>query len=570
MSTRAETATYPGSKSRGEALGAWLRNPAILCLIAAAVACGVTLLVLAGDVVFLRDEWPVVLERRGFSAGVFLDPHVGHLAAGVIAIYKLLLATFGMTSPLPFHVASTLIYLAAAVALFVYARRRVGDWLALMATVLILFFGAGAVDMLSPFQMFFSGSIAAGIGSLLALDRDDRRGDVLACVLLVVAISFSEAGIAFAIGVLVRLALSDRPLANRLYVAAVPLILYAIWWLGWGHTATSHLSLHNIASSPLYILDAASAAIASLLGLASASDALPAPSGQEWLPAALIVALGLAAWRIGRLGRVPRGVWPVLAIGLTFWALAAFNTFFGRAPGNGRYIYPSAVFVLLIAVELCRGVRLGWRGLAAAAAVVVVGVGANLVFLSDAYRGYFKPANEQQRGALSALEIAGPQEPTFVLNAKTSPVTFFDINTSQYLSAVKAFGSPAYTPEELASAPEASRVEADRVLGAMLGLQLKPGGVTGGRCGSIDASAAGGTKAELGPGTIGLRASEGTRVKVELGRFSDQTPFVAGSLAPGSSASLTVPADGSDRPWRLGLVGHGPVAVCLPGGGGSG
>jgi hypothetical protein len=562
MSTRAESVASAGSRRRVEALGEWLRNPAILCLIAAVVASGVTVLVLVGDVVFLRDEWPVVLERRGFSAGVFLDPHVGHLAAGVIAIYKLLLATFGMSSPLPFHVASTLIYLAAAVTLFAYARRRVGDWLALMATVLILFFGAGAADILSPFQMFFSGSIAAGIGALLALDRDDRAGDVIACVLLVVAISFSEAGIAFAVGVLVRLALDRRPVSERLYVVGVPLFLYAVWWLGWGHTGESHLSLHNVASSPLYVLDAASAAIASLVGLASASDALPKPTGQEWLPAAFGVAVALGGWRVSRLGRVPRGVWPVLVIGLTFWALAAFNTFFGRAPGNGRYIYPSAVFVLLIAVDLCRGVRPGRWAMGACAAVTVVGVAANLVFLSDGYRGYFKPANEQQRGALSALEIAGPENPSFVLNAKTSPVTFFDIDTSQYLSAVRAFGSPAYSPTALASAPEASRAEADRVLGAMQGLTLEPGGGTSGPCRTIQASATGGTALELLPGTTGFRAGRSTRAKVELGRFSDETPFTAGSLAPGSKASLTVPEDGSSAPWKLGLTGVGPVTVC--------
>jgi hypothetical protein len=571
MSSRAEAPAYEASRGRGEALGASFRNPAILCLALAVAASGVTLLVLAGDVVFLRDEWPVVLERRGLSADAFLDPHVGHLAVGVVAIYKALLATFGMTSPLPFHVASTLIYLLAAVLLFAYARRRVGDWLAVFGTILILFFGAGTADMLSPFQMFFSGSIAAGIGALLALDRDDRPGDLIACLLLAASVSFSEAGIAFTVGVLVRLALDKRPLVGRLYVGLVPLFLYAIWWLGWGHTAESHLTLHNVATSPLYVLDAVSAALASLVGLASASDALPKPTGQQWLPAALIVALGLAAWRVRRLGRVPAGVWPVLAIGLTFWALCAFNTFFGRAPGNGRYIYPSAVFVLLIAAELCRGMRVGRRGIAAVAGVTAVGVAANLVFLSDGYRGYFKPANEQQRGALSALEIAGPDNPGFVLNAKTSPVTFFDINTGQYLSAVKAFGSPAYTPTELATAPQASLLEADRVLGAILGIELKPGGGGVAGCRTVQASATGATGLKLGVGSVELRARPEARAKVELGRFSDGFPFVAGSLPPGSRASLTIPADGSDVPWRLGLVGHGRVAVCLPrtAGGGS-
>jgi len=479
-----------------------------------------------------------------------------------VAIYKLLLAVFGMTSPLPFHVTSTVIYLAAAVLLFVYARRRVGDWLALMASVLILFFGAAAVDLLSPFQMFFSGSIAAGIGALLALDRDDSRGDAIACALLVVSICFSEAGIAFTVGVFVRVALGARPLRGRVFVWLVPLALYGLWWLGWGHTAESHLTLHNVATSLPYVVNAAAAAIAALVGLSSASDALPEASGQQWLAAAFIAALALAGWRARRLGRIPSGVWPVLAIGVTFWALAAFNQFWGRAPGNGRYIYPSAVFVLLIAIELLRGVRVGWRGISVAAAVTVVGVAANLQFLSDGYRYYFKPANLQQRGALSALDIASPDNPSFVLNANTSPVTFFDIDTTQYLSAVKAFGSPAYTPEELASASASSRQEADRVMGAMLGLALKPGGAPHGSCRTIQATSTGPAEVELTPGTAVLSASNETEAKVMLGRFSDGLPFDAGSLSPGSRASVTIPADRSDRPWRLGAHGRGPVTVC--------
>ncbi len=252
----------------------------------------------------------------------------------------------------------------------------------------------------------------------------------------------------------------------------------------------------------------------------------------------------------------------MLAIGLTFWFLAAFNQFFGRAPGNGRYLYPSAVFVLLIAVELLRGVRVGWRGLATAAAVTVIGVAANLVFLKDGYDGFFKPANEQQRGALTALEIGAPHNPSFVLNAKTSPVTFFDIDTPSYLSAVKAFGSPAYTDSELAAAPESSREEADRVLGAILGMGLQPGGSVGKPCRTAQASPTGATDVQLAPGKAGLEASPATKAKVVLGRFADQLPFEAGSLGPGSRASLTIPADRTGRPWRLGLLGHGPVRVC--------
>jgi hypothetical protein len=566
--------TARGSRSRAwiSALVADLRRPAVLCLIAAVVCSGAILLVLAGDVIFLRDEWAVVLDRRGFSAGVFLDPHVGHLALSVIAFYKLFLAVFGMTSPLPFHVGATVVYLLAGALLFVYARRRVGDWLALMAATVILFFGAASVDLLSPFQIFFSGGIAAGLGAFLALDREDSVGNVVACILLAVSMSFSEVGIAFAAGALVDVALGRRPRAGRLYVPLVPLALYGLWFLGWGHTGESYLTLHNVGTTPAYVLNAVSAAIGSLVGLASASDALPTPTGQEWGTPLLIVAVALALWRVRRVGGIHRGVWVALAIGGTFWVLAGLNYFPGRAPGNGRYIYPSTVFVLLIAIELFRGVRLSARAMLAAAAVTAIAVAGNLVFLNDGYKYYFKPANEQQRGAVSALEIAGPLNPSFVLNASVSPVTFFDIDTASYLSAVRAWGSPGYTPSELATSPASSRLEADKVLGAILGLRLAPGGAGRGPCRTARASPGGATGILLASGRTTLKSLAGGRTVIALGRFSDELPVDAGTLGAGSATSLTIPADGASRPWRLGLEGGGRVAVCGSNvqGGGSG
>ena len=568
--TAIRAATRHRGRGRLSEVSGRLPSRAVLCLIVALVCSGVLLLVLAGDVIFLRDEWAVVLDRRGFSAGTFLDPHVGHLALSVIAFYKLFLAIFGMTSPMPFHVGATVVYLVAGALLFVYARRRVGDWPALMAATVILFFGAGSVDLLSPFQIFFSGGIAAGLGALLALDREDPVGDVAACILLAVSMSFSEVGIAFTAGALVDVALGRRPRAGRLYVPLVPLALYGIWFLGWGHTGQCYLTLHNVGTTPAYVLDAVSAAIGSLAGLASASDALPTPTGQEWGTPLLVVAVALALWRVRRVGGVHRGVWMALAIGGTFWVLAGLNYFPGRAPGNGRYIYPSAVFVLLIAIELARGVRLSLRATLAVGALAAIAVAGNLVFLKDGNTYYFKPADEQERGAVSALDIAGPLNPSFVLNASVSPVTFFDIDTASYLSAVRAWGSPGYTPAELATSPAASRLEADKVLGAILGLRLVPGGGTSSVCRTATASKAGSTGVSLGPGRTTLASLAGSPVVVALARFSDELPVNAGTLSPASTASLTIPRDGASARWRLGLEGEGRVRVCGPGVSGEG
>ncbi len=140
---------------------------------------------------------------------------------------------------------------------------------------------------------------------------------------------------------------------------------------------------------------------------------------------------------------------------------------------------------------------------------------------------------------------------------------FRPIHTGSYLSAVQAFGSPAYTDSELASAPESFRLEADKLLGAILGLKLAPGGSVAGACRSVRASPSGATGLELASGRAIIKASGSTKATVVLGRFSDALPIDAGALQPGSTASLTIPADRSTRPWRLGLQGVGPVTVCL-------
>ena len=554
------TTLEPRQLAGGGALSWLRRNPALACLAVALAASGALLITLGSHLVFYGDDWNLVLGRHGLSAGAFLDPHNGHLIAAVVVIYKLLLATFGMSSPLPFHVVSTLVYLTAAVLLFVYCRRRVGDWLALAGTSVILFFGAAAGDMLSPFQMFFSGSIAAGIGALLALDRDDRRGDVIACALLVVSISFGEVGIAFSVGALIRLALSPRTLVPRLYVVLVPMALYALWWLGWGHTAPNSLSFSNMATTPSYMLTAVAAAGGALLGIASGSNQVPSPTGQQWPPIVLVAAAALGLWRVRRLGYIPRGVWVVLAVGLTFWTLAGFNQLYGLRPADdSRFIYPGGVFVLLIASELLRGVRVGGRAILAVVVATALAVASNLVWLSDSYRSFARPASEQSQLELRALEIAGPLRPSFVVGP--APF-FFNIHAGSYLAAVQAWGSPAYSEAELATRPEADRRAADQTLGAALGLRLKPGGFTNPPCHEVLASPSGSDLVQATPGKVTLSSSASVRVK--LGRFADELPIDVGSLQRGSVATLDIPTDGSARPWHLGLVGRGEVRVCGP------
>ena len=85
----------------------------------------------------------------------------------------------------------------------------------------MLFLGTAWPDVLWPFQIGFLSSLAAGIGALLALDREDRRGDVIAAVLLGVALASSSLGLpllaALALEVLGR---PDR--RSRWWIVALP------------------------------------------------------------------------------------------------------------------------------------------------------------------------------------------------------------------------------------------------------------------------------------------------------------------------------------------------------------
>ncbi|MEK6277043.1 MAG: hypothetical protein AABM29_03410 [Actinomycetota bacterium] len=535
-------------------------SPALLCLAVAVVVSAVILLRLQTNLTFVTDDWELLVNRPGSSIGVFLDPYHEHIVIATAVVYKLLLATFGMDSALPFYVVSTFAFLLSGVLLFVYLRPRIGDWPALLAALLILFLGDAFEDLLWPFQIGYFGSVAAGLGMLIALDRDDKQGDLYACGLLAVSMSFSSVGLIFAVGALVDLALSRRPRAERAYVALLPLALYALWWLGWGHNADSHLSLHNLANMPEYFINAAAAGITGLLGLATGDGSEPDQPGLVWGQILLVAGIALGAFRLSRGGRVSRDLVIVLAIGLTFWVLAGLNSDPGRAPTSSRYIYPSAIFLLLIMGEALRGRRFGRASIVAAGAVTVAAIMGGLSLLHTEYRERWRPASDYLRASLAAVEIGRDSVvPTFVVSFAQS------VNTSPeiYLAAVDDYGSPAFSESELVTKAEDYRAAADGTLASALGLSLAaPSGQEAGGCQTVQASPGGFTDLTLSPGEFTLTNEAGADIQVLLGRFSDGLPVDLGPLLAGSGASLTIPADRSIQPWRLGLVGEGPVNVC--------
>jgi hypothetical protein len=540
--------------------------PALLGL--ALLAAAVVLLTYGSDLTWFQDSWEFLMNRRAFTADALFQPHNEHIVLIPVLIEQLGLRVFGMDSMLPEQVLLTALLLGTATLVFVYVRRRIGPWPALMAAVLLLFLGPAWQDLLWPFQVGFVGSALTGVAMLLALEREDRRWDVAACALLALSIGFSSLGLAFAVaaGVDVLQRRRERGL-RRLYVAAVPLVLYGLWYLGWGHDAETHVSLHNVLVSPRYVAEGFAASLDSLLALATIFDEAVGRSHWGFVLLAVLVALFVYG-QVRRRGVSPR-LWPVLAAAATFWLLAGFNAIPGREAYSSRYLYVGALFVLLIAADLLRGVRFNRWALLAGGAVTLVAVGFNLVPLREG-RDFFKAQTVLTRADLGAVEIAAASvEPSFALPPEIAGTSFLnEIEAGEYLAAVREYGSPAYTPAELEDAPEVGRKQADIVLAHALPLSIEleaeAGGATAGRCVEIP-SAAGSDPAPLPlrPGATTVALAPGGPGTIRLRRFATAGyPLVSEGIVGGSTTRLSIPRDAAARPWRLQVEAAQGATVC--------
>ncbi len=545
-----------------------LRDPASLLLAAAMTAAGVLIVVLGSKLSFFLDDWVFILYRRDFSLDSFLTPDNEHLVAGAVLLWKLMLSGFGMGSALPYRVVSTAIFLLGDWFLFVWIRRRLGAWPALIATLPVLFLGAAFEDLLWFASITFIGSLTCGLGMLVALDRRDRAGDAIACAWLIGSMLFSSLWVPFAIGAALDVGLrrADRDWRRRAYVVLVPLALYVLWWLGWGNNGESSLTLHNVGETPLFVLNSFSAALAALLGLATPVEGSVAPGGLDWGRPLAVVLGGLAIWRAYGMKRIPRSFWVVLAIGLSFWILGGFDVKPGRVAWASRYQLPGAVFVLLVATELLRGVRLSRRLLAPAAAVVLAVVVSNVLFLHEAYKSYLY-TSQLIRGNLTAMEIArNTVDPGFYLEEEFADTGYDHIDAGSYFSAVDAFGSPAYTIAELQASPEPARFAADKVLLNALRVQLEPiphSAVPSKGCTTVGAS----QLYEVPPGGVTISAGPQPVTDIKMTRFAtpgENAPlpvdFQAG-VGAGKAVRLAIPRDLASVPWKLQLEG-GPATVC--------
>jgi hypothetical protein len=412
----------------------------------------------------------------------------------------------------------------------------------------------------------FVGAVAAGLGMVLCLERRDRLGDVAAGVLLAVSLLTSSVGLAMVVFATVLIVLQRPTRWRRLQAVALPVALYLVWY---AHYGVSTAKASNVTHTPLYVLRAASAAVASVTGLGQ-THVSPYLVSTSYGRFVLVIAVGLLAFQLVRGLRPPPVGWAALAALLALWiaeALAYIPN--GREANQSRYQYAAAVLLLLIAASSAGGWRPGGRSGAILAVVTLLICAANVNVLHDR-AGFWAANSDYARAETGALQVArGIARPDFAPEGLFNIAIMGDhnltpITAGPYFSAIDEWGSSADKPRQILTRPEYARVAADLVVTTAEGVRpypvpdRRPRGFSchGGGAGSVP------LQLPLSPGTRAVLTTDRQPVRLSLRRFASTYRFVRWQVPAGSAALLRLPIDRAEVAWHLRVLGGPGSAVC--------
>jgi hypothetical protein len=503
------------------------------------------------------------------GAEFFLAPHNSHFQLGGKLLYRLLFDVFGAKYWV-FRAADVVGVLAAVGLFFVLVSRRIGPVLALAPSILLLFLGYAWEPLIWAFDMHTVFALVFGLAAVLALERGDRRGDVLACTLLVLSISMIELGLAFAVGVAVSVLLRpDR--ARRAWIFLIPLLLYAIWWIWARKFHQPGVTLLNIHLIPIDLTNALAAITGSVFGLnptgvGVAPQVTTITASGTFLAGLAVVGLAL---RIHR-GKVPSTLWIFLAVAIVYWLTIALG---GRPPDSSRYIFAGTVMVLLVAADAVAERRFSGLAIAGAFVVVALAIPPNIAKFYDGRRIQLNDA-EASRTEYAMLELAGRNrvEPDYTPGSDPAVTAlgggvYTPLPAGDYFHAADDFGPLSYSLDRIREEPLLFRIVADATLvdALRLGLHSSAAAPDPSRCLDVtDAKPEDPAYFPLPAAGVLIGSKSQSPVEVKVSRFAkDSGGFGIGQLEPGAWSTLKAPPDAAPDPWRV-LVG-GPVYVCRRG-----
>ena len=509
---------------------------------------------------FYFDDWAWIDARHSGLHQIFAS-YNQHLVVLPVGLYQLLFRTVGLNHYWVFRTLETLAHLSCVAVVFEFVRRRLGA-VALPVAIPFAFLGSGWEYVTLPINFGFVAAIALSVGALLALERDDRKGNVLVCLLLVVAVACADLAVPFALGVAVETMWRDgvlRPppgvsrvsaLRRRGVVWAAPLAIYTAWWLAFYKPSGAHRE--SISAAIPFAAKLATAAAGAVFGLSL-----------RWGALLLALAGAAIAWRVARDRTVTPRLAGLLVTAVAFWLLVGYGRGRGGVPGTSRYVYAGVVLLILIFAEAFHGIQLSRAavGLAAVLALCALGQGFTSLQLSFNFEQY---TDRRISAELGALQVAQGFAPTSMPldNTYGRPIL-----AGAYLAAVHAIGSsPADSPTAILAEPHGARAAADRLLLRAGDLSVAAASTRvvpalRGRCTTRPRMRS--LVVPLPAGGLSLWAAPGGAAVVRARRFATAFPPQPLTTAlPDHQLFIRPAPDGSSTSWQLQISSSAPARIC--------
>lgn len=498
---------------------------------------------LGRDLWFFSDDWDIIAFHH---AGSYLTPFNGHLVLLPVAIYHTLFVTAGLGSYTPYRIVGLAGYAALGILLFIYARQRVQPMLAAFAALSIIWFSAAQLNVMFPFLVNFSIPLAAAVAIWLLLDRDQPPADIGAAICLAVALASSAIGLVIAAAVGAEL-LARRASVRRWLPFGPPLILWSVWYARY-HTKVATGGIGGTIRYALHEIEGTFA------GFAGGWD----PAGYALL-VATVAAFGLAIFRWKTFNARAFGALVGFA---AFVALTAYSRI-GIVPAipadTGRYIWLNAFFGVVALVEIARGRNLTPFVIVASAMIVALGA----VTLVGNLQEYNRQVRLNERATRTFI-VAAEAIPDHIDRTRIiRPFSYIPVRVGQYLTAVAHLGSPLGRVRAGDLGTEEERATADGWMIHDLHLRLAAvDSESASPCRPVTRPADESGFAVRGTTAVVVRAGA-TPARVSLRRLVRHFHVTLGQVAPGETGELSLPADRSQLPWYVQVLGSGAsVSAC--------
>jgi hypothetical protein len=247
---------------------------------AATVIGGAVVLLLLGlGMTFFWDEWAFIEQRSLGDISTWFAPHNEHWVTLPVIVYRTLVETVGLQSYVPYHALLLVLHLAVACAVYLLVRRTSRRALALVAGVIVVFFGSGFDDLFWAFQIAFVGTTLLCMAAFLVIDMGPSSGRaVLLSGVMLGALASSGLGLPTAAVITIELLLR-REWRRHLWIPAVGAAAYVIWFAAIGHTGVTvngnPFSLSSLLNVPRTVIQGIGSSAGALTGVGPVLGILP-------------------------------------------------------------------------------------------------------------------------------------------------------------------------------------------------------------------------------------------------------------------------------------------------------